>query len=41
MRLQKKCSGVIVEVPDDTLYDAAVYREIKTTKRVKKNDNKD
>lgn len=41
MRLQKKCSGVIVEVPDGTLYDAAVYREIKTTKRKRNNDNKD
>ena len=41
MRLQKKCSGVIVEVPEGTLYDAAVYREIKTNKRKRNNDNKD
>ena len=31
MKLQYKCSGVIVVVPNGTAYDAAVFREIKET----------
>jgi len=31
MKLQYKCSGCIVVVPNGTAYDAAVFREIKET----------